>query len=264
MVNKATRVVNSALFDEFSKYFALSLAVSDEERAAVYGVRYSVYCEEFGYEPVQAFQDSQERDEYDARAIHCLVTHRETETPAGCVRLVLATPDQALPLESHCEGSLYPDAMASFEGERDRMCEISRLAVDGVFRRRHGEGATRFGACEHFSFHQREKRTFPLIAVALFIASSATADLLGRKHCFAIMEPFLPTILRRTGVNFQRIGDDFDFRGKRAAYYADMGRLIADAPDELRSCVYAVREQFEGPLSQLDVGLVASGSRLAA
>jgi N-acyl amino acid synthase of PEP-CTERM/exosortase system len=234
----------SSLFMDFASYFDLSLALTPEQRASVYQVRYHVYCEEFGYEPVESFRNGQETDDYDDKSIHCLVTHRATNRPAGCVRLVLVEGEDHMPMEDHAGESIDAAFMSRFSDQRNSICEISRLAVDGDFRRRRGERETRFGATETFQFAEREKRTFPLIAVSLFLASAAAADILGRKHLFAIMEPFLPTILRRTGVQFHRVGEDFDFRGVRAPYYANIEDLVRDAPDELRLCFEVVKQQF--------------------
>ena len=124
------------------------------------------------------------------------------------------------------------------------MAEISRLAVDGQFRRRRGENQTRFGNTDTMHFAAREKRTFSLLALSLFLAATAVADLLRRQHCVAIMEPFLPTILRRMGITVKRVGDDFEYRGVRAPYYLNIDDTIRSGADELRLCYEVVRSQF--------------------
>lgn len=234
----------SSLFMDFAQFFELSLALTDEQKADVYRVRYSVYCEEFGYEDPKAFLDEMETDAFDDQSIHCLVTHKSTGLPAGCVRLVTVEDSTRMPMEDHCEGSLDTEFFNHFESRRGSMAEISRLAVEGQFRRRRGEKATRFGDTDSLHFAAREKRTFSLIAVSLFLAASAAADLMRRKDCFAIMEPFLPTILRRTGVTVKRVGEDFDYKGVRAPYYLNIDEAIRNAPDELRLCYEVVRSQF--------------------
>jgi hypothetical protein len=93
-------------------------------------------------------------------------------------------------------------------------------------------------------FAAREKRTFSLIAVSLFLAAAAAADLMRRKDCFAIMEPFLPTILRRIGVTVERVGEDFEYKGVRAPYYLNIDEAIRSGPAELRLCYDVVRSQF--------------------
>lgn len=244
MSSPQIRAETSSLFMEFAQYFELSLALSEAERAAVYQVRYRVYCEEFGYEPLEAFLDGQESDEFDSHSVHCLVTHKATGRPAGCVRLVLVSDGDKLPMEEHSGDAIDHSFMRRFAQNRGSICEISRLAVDGDFRRRRGEKATQFGSHDSFLFNEDEQRTFPLIAVALFLASAAAADVLSRQHVFAIMERFLPKVLRRTGVEFQRVGEDFQFRGVRAPYYASLNDLVLNAPDELRMCFDVVKAQF--------------------
>ncbi|WOJ98261.1 PEP-CTERM/exosortase system-associated acyltransferase [Congregibacter brevis] len=234
----------SSMFLDFAKYFELSLALTDEQKANVFRVRYSVYCEEFGYEDAAAFKDGLERDAFDEQSIHCLIMHKASGTPAGCVRLVSPQESTQMPFEDHCKGALDQDFFGGFAHRRASMAEISRLAVDGQFRRRRGEKATRFGDAESLHFEAREKRTFSLIAVTLFLAATAVADLLRRKDCFAIMEPFLPTILRRMGVIVKRVGEDFEYKGIRAPYYLNIDEVVRDGPDDLRICYEVVRGQF--------------------
>jgi N-acyl amino acid synthase of PEP-CTERM/exosortase system len=234
----------SSLFMDFARYFEMSLAQTDEQKQAVYRVRYNVYCEEFGYEDAEAFKDGFETDAFDEQSIHCLVTHKPTGTPAGCVRLVTVDADTKMPMEQHCADALDAEFFRHMKNRRGYMAEISRLAVDGQFRRRRGEQESRFGNTSTLHFAAREQRTFSLIAVSLFLAASAVADLLRRTDCFAIMEPFLPVILKRTGVSVQRIGSDFDYKGTRAPYYLNIDEAVRSAPDELRLCYEVVRAQF--------------------
>ncbi|MFK7829073.1 MAG: PEP-CTERM/exosortase system-associated acyltransferase [Congregibacter sp.] len=244
MPDSAKRQGIAALFIDFAQYFELSLALTEEDKAAVYAIRYNVYCEEFGYEDPKFFEDGKEHDEFDGQSVHCLVTHKSTGVPAGCVRLVLAKDGEMMPFENHCRESVQPDVLARLASDRGTMAEISRLAVDGRFRRRRGEKSSRYGDPEAMRFDVLERRTFPLIAVSLFLAAAAVADLRQRPGCFAIMEPFLPAILSRTGVHVQRVGEDFDFRGTRAPYFLQIDEAIRDAPAELLMCFDAVRNQF--------------------
>ena len=260
MSSPKPKAETSSLFMDFAQYFELSLALTPAQRTAVYQVRYRVYCEEFGYEPIEAFLNRQETDEFDEQSMHCLVTHKQSGRPAGCVRLVLVDGDDRLPMELHSGNAIDAAFMRQFDKKRSSVTEISRLAVDGDFRRRRGEKATQFGAHDAFIFNDEERRTFPLIAVALFLASAAVADIMARRNIFAIMEPFLPKILLRTGVEFQRVGEDFEFRGVRAPYYACVDDLVRNAPDELRLCYNAVKAQFMDVLYP-DGDTVASPAR---
>lgn len=234
--------------EDFNKYFDMVPATTRQQRNQVYQIRYRVYCEEFGYEPTAKFSRQQEIDEYDCQSIHCLVTHRQSGMAAGCVRVVMVEGSDRMPMEEHAQGSIDQDFIGSFSDRRDSLCEISRLAVDGAFRRRRRERETRFGNVEVNAFSAWERRTFPLIALALIVGAGAVADLLNRRNCFAIMEPFLPLMLQRAGMGFRRVGSDFDYRGVRAPYYADINQLIAEASPERRLFFQAVRERFAAVL----------------
>ena len=74
------------LAEKFLTYFDVSFAATEAQRHDVLGIRYSVYCDEFGYEPAHLYPDHQERDEFDVNAVHALITHKTTATPATKTR----------------------------------------------------------------------------------------------------------------------------------------------------------------------------------
>ena len=136
------------LAENFLRYFDVAYAASARQKSEVFGIRYSVYCDEFQYEPAHLFPNHEETDEFDADSVHALITHKSSSTPAGCVRLVKPVGDAGeglLPFEKHCAHSLDEAYIASLGLDRASVCEISRLAVDGSFRRRAGEKVTRYG-----------------------------------------------------------------------------------------------------------------------
>ena len=162
-----------------------------------------------------------------------------------------------MPMEQFCGDALDADFFETFRNRRESITEVSRLAVDGDFRRRRGEKATRFGNTETMDFTAREQRTFSLISLSLFLASFAAADLLKRPHCFAIMEPFLPAILRRSRLEVKRVGQDFEHRGTRAPYYLDVGDAMSKSADELSACFDVLRQKFGSTM-------YPEGSRIAS
>jgi len=225
-MNTAAKVIEQekdSLTESFLQYFSIGLATTPEQKESVYKIRYRVYCDEFGYEPADRFPDKMEYDAYDNdAALHCLITHKSSGTPAGCVRLILATENDysdILPFEKACSESLDDELIRALNLDRKTVCEISRLAVDGTFRRRAGETETRFGEVDAMDFSHHEKRTFGLIAVAGFLATMALTDLTGRTNVFAMMEPFLPRLLGRSGIIYQKVGRDIEYHGLRAPYF---------------------------------------------
>ena len=80
-----------SLAEAFLNYFDIELVATQAERDRIGRLRYRVYCEEFGYEPAEAFPDGREVDRVDDHSMHCLVTHRGTGLAAGCVRMICAS-----------------------------------------------------------------------------------------------------------------------------------------------------------------------------
>ena len=246
--------------DDFPKYFSLVPAISDADREATFRIRYRVYCEEFGYEPADHFPRQMESDAFDDVAAHCLIIHRASEQPAGCVRICPGTVDGEscpLPLDKACTQSLDPVAMARFQVPRSQVCEASRFAVDGAFRRRSGETLTRFGEIAALDLTDVERRTFPALSVVLMLAGNAMAQLLQRPFMYAVMEPFLPRLLRRSGLIFHRMGKDMDYHGIRAVYISDTREFVDGMDSSLRD-LYA---WIIGELAPLAVAPVPGDAR---
>jgi len=209
------------LTESFRKYFSIEVADSSAMKQKIYHIRYRVYCKEFEYEAVENCPDEMETDEYDDQSLHCLITHKNSQIPAACVRLVPASiqgHDVSLPFEKYCGKSIDHHFIEQLALDRNTECEISRLAVDGIFRKRSGEEVTRFGAL-NTEFSTEERRTFLMIAVAAFLGATVLTELSGRTNVFAMMEPFLPRLLKRSGIIFQRAGEDIDYHGVRAPYF---------------------------------------------
>ena len=221
----------------FGEYFKVVLADTPELRDQVYGVRYDVYCKEFGYEPRERFPDGKERDEYDPISKHCLIIHKPSGMAAGCIRMVPADesdPSMQLPFEKHCGDSLDHALLGKLNLPRSSVCEISRLAVHTNFRRRAGESVSRYGDTDRLDFSSEEQRTLPYLAVSAYLAATAVTELSNRRNGFAMMEPFLPRLLGRVGIVFTRVGRDVHYRGLRAAYYSSTDAVLGGMHAELR------------------------------
>lgn len=230
---------SASLVEDFQRYFNLELATTPSQLENVYRIRYRVYCEEFRYESADAFPDQMESDEFDAVARHCLVMHKASGMPAGCARLVLADERQLMPMEKFCLSAIDADKIRAFDGKRETICEFSRLGVDGAFRRRMGERESRFGEISALDCSKREQRTFSLIAVATILSALAMSEIIGRRHCFAMMEPFLPRLLRRSGLIVQPAGREIEYHGARSPYYFETREIVSGMADELQE-FYAV------------------------
>ncbi|GAB5450569.1 MAG: hypothetical protein Hals2KO_08970 [Halioglobus sp.] len=236
------------LAENFLQYFEVKYAVSPAELSQVFGIRYRVYCKEFGYEDASAFPNEEEQDSFDSKSLHALILHKSSGLPAGCVRLVMPSGvggSDPLPFEENCADSLDSAAIDGLDLDRNTVCEISRLAVDTAFRRRVGEGTTRYGVVEGLDCSQQEQRSFALIAVTCFLAATALTEISGRTNVFAMMEPFLPRLLERSGIVFNRVGEDIDYHGLRAPYFITTQSALENMRPDLKELYCAVHDRIE-------------------
>lgn len=245
---------SDSLSELFWQHFYPTLAKRPEDRFAIHRIRYEVYCREFGYEKEEDCPGGLEVDAYDPWALHCLVRHRETGTPAGCVRLVLpAPPRQAdpLPFERFGGHSIENEELHPRSMPRHEVAEVSRLAVVARFRKRADESRTPIGNTDPLP----DSRHFPIIAIALSVASAALVGLSGRRYSYAMMEPRLARLLARSGLNFTRIGQLTDYHGFRAPYALSLEKALRELRPELRTLYGEIRDHFEPNLPEQLSGL---------
>lgn len=231
------------LLDAFMQYFSVEIADSESKQQEAYRIRYRVYCQEFKFESPTLFPDGLERDEYDSIARHCLIRHRKSGLAAGCIRLVPGS-HTLLPVEKHCMSRLDLPAVAAYLDNRAMLCELSRLAVDTTFRLRDSEGISRVGDVLSLDFSAQETRSFSLVAAALILAGVALTARDNRQHIFAVMEPFLPRLMDKIGIRFQKVGKDMDYHGLRAPYFITTQQMLTGMLPEYHQLYQWVRNSI--------------------
>jgi N-acyl amino acid synthase of PEP-CTERM/exosortase system len=242
---------NRRLSDSFLRYFAPEVASTPQALKEAFELRYQVYCEEFAYESAREFSERAEHDLFDSHSISFLVRHITSGHVAGCIRVVLAGEDQPLPLEAFCLHSIHPRYREILNSSRSHLCEYSRLAVSSDFRRRPRESLNRLGLPKD-EVTPEEERSFPLIAVAAFLGAFAVTELIGRNQVFAMMEPFLPRMLKRSGIEPETAGDAIDYHGTRSAYYI----TTQSAVENLNPDLLALYEAIKGTVAEQDMPVV--------
>jgi len=223
------------LLESFQQYFHIMLADTPALMEQVHRIRYEVFCQEFHFEREEDCPGGLEKDEYDAQSVHCLVIHKASTWPAGCVRLVNTLKDDPsvpLPIEKYCGASLYQGPQHPSRLPRESMCEISRLAVSPNFRRRKGESKSPLGNVEELRFDTEEARLFPLISFAVFIAILSLAVITRRQNGYAVMEPWLAQHLKPIGFSFEQIGEPTEYHGTRVAFHYTLERALRDRDRE--------------------------------
>jgi N-acyl amino acid synthase of PEP-CTERM/exosortase system len=215
-----------AIADYFSRYLKPNIAGSEAAKQQVYKLRHQVYCEELQYEATNLSQ--LELDEFDARAIHCVIQHLSSNTLAGTLRLIpTRSTDELLPIEKFCMQAITHPQLHPNNFLRHQVCEISRLAVPALFRKRQSDQfpGSATGAINELTFSIEELRYFPYIAISLYLSAIAICRKARCFHVFVMMEPRLARSLGFVGIHFTQLGPVIDYHGKRAAYYVDTREL---------------------------------------
>jgi N-acyl amino acid synthase of PEP-CTERM/exosortase system len=166
----------------YRKYFCIHAASTEALRDEVFRIRHEVYCEDLGFEAVRA--DGRERDDYDDQSVHCLLRSRnDPPAPVGCARLVLTREgdrDQPLPFERTCAASIDRSIIDPARLPRERIAEVSRLAVRAAYRRRKTD-------VDHRLIHDEDFRSdaqprFPYIPISLYLGAGGARRTPRHRH----------------------------------------------------------------------------------
>ncbi len=238
--------MDNSLVRNFSIYFRPRYAATRHQRHFSYTIRYQVYAEELGWEPLNKHR--LERDECDEYAHHCLLEHKRTGDIAGCVRLVIP-PDgdsQApLPFQLHDIDVISPSLVRNlFQGS---IGEISRLAVPSCFRRRANESGKPFILDNRnpTMFTTDERRNFPNISIGLYLSAIALVDLCELDRVLVVMEPRLQRHLKRYGLKFRQISSPFELRGERALFELPRNELTRHMNPQIQNLYEFIRNELE-------------------
>jgi N-acyl amino acid synthase of PEP-CTERM/exosortase system len=216
----------SSLGKGFSRYFTVAPATTPELEQQVYRIRHEVYCEELGFEARR--EDRLERDAFDAHSRHCILMTNQTYEPVGCTRLVLANPanpEALLPFERTCSDSLDRSIIDPAKLPRERIAEVSRLAVRAHYRRRRGE-STQPVPLDDSDFGTPAQPRFPYIPIGLYLGAIALALRSGVDTIFVLTEPRLAAHFAKLGVEIRQIGRPVEHRGFRVPSVLDVPRVI--------------------------------------
>jgi N-acyl amino acid synthase of PEP-CTERM/exosortase system len=210
--------LNRRLIDDFRELFGIVPANSRELLDDAYRLRFQVYCVERGFEDPAQYPDGRERDDDDARSMHCLLISRPTQMVLGTVRLILPQRGLTLPV-SRMIGSPRWRALAL---PAETTAEVSRFAIAKAGRRQ--------SECRDFSCVMGTpagaRRTLPLLSLGLIQAAVMMSLSRGITHVVAMMEPTLLRLLARVGVEFHAIGEPIDHHGLRQPSWALLRDVI--------------------------------------
>lgn len=229
----------------FSEYLQPIKATNSYIKEQSFNVRHQVYCEELNFEPLR--KNKLETDEFDDQSIHCVIQHRRSQLFAGTVRVVCsASEEELLPIEKYCRSSITNEELRPENFPRNKICEISRLAIPESFRRRKADdfkGAPT-GVINERVYSEKELRCFPFIAVGLYLSAANIVIKEGIEHVFVMMEPRLARSLRLVGINFVQLGPIVNYHGKRAPYYITPKALLESLSPGLKKLFYNIESDL--------------------
>ena len=235
----------ATLGDGYRQYFEMLPALEAERINDVHFIRHDVYARELGFEAVRP--DQRETDKYDRHAVHCLV--RTVNTPvrlAGCARVVLTDPldrQSPLPFEVYCKNSIDRSIIDPSKLPRDKIAEISRVAVMGEFRRRKGEQGHEAPVADQ-DFGDDKQPRFPYIPISLYFAAVQMAQRAGVEYLFTLTEPRLAQHFGKLGVNVITIGEAVEHRGLRVPSMLEASKIYGSLRSLVRPLWHAVEEQM--------------------
>jgi len=236
----------NVICSHFTQFFTFNVANTESLEHQAYKIRHQVYCEELAYEPIN--ENGLETDEFDTHSSYCLIKHSSSDLYAGTVRIVNSSVDneEILPIEKYCLDTITELDYAPSNFPRGEICEISRLAVPSIFRRRQIDkfpGAAT-GNFNEKTYSEQELRCFPFIAIGLYFSAASLALKLGKKHAYVMMEPRLARNMGFVGIKFKQIGPVVNYHGRRAPYYINADLLYGNLSKGFKTMLSRIQKNI--------------------
>jgi N-acyl amino acid synthase of PEP-CTERM/exosortase system len=232
--------------------FRFVVAESEGLKREIWRLRYRVYVEECGFERAEDHPGGFETDDYEPHSIH-LAALDQTDRVIGTVRLVLNS-EKGLPIEHAVQ--LGPSAP---KPPPDSTAEISRLAIDRVYRRRAEDGL--FGIESYIATSEGGilplngnsggsglgQRVRPVIVLGLYQVLYRLSKRLGLTHWYMITERKLWYALKRYHFVFHQIGDPIQYHGVRIPYLGVIDEIEAEVKRHVPQFFEATVSPLEEP-----------------
>jgi N-acyl amino acid synthase of PEP-CTERM/exosortase system len=198
----------------------------------VYRLRYKVYCEEWGFEKPEDHPGGLETDEYDPHSVHLGAFSQESGDLIGTIRLSLNS-ELGFPIEKHCIFSTDISWL-----NKDRVAEISRLAVSKEYRKRavdcliYNDGQLGSDPRELAKEIQEKRKQEFLIIMGLYTCMYMESASLGLTHWYAVMAKGLRILLRRMSIQLTPIGPEVEYHGLRVPYLGTIADILKNVSEE--------------------------------
>lgn len=239
--------------------FSLLLADTEPLREESFRLRYRVYVDEMAFERREDCPGGLERDRFDRRAIIVLLRHNASRRFIGCVRLIVADaddPTQPFPFEMAAADQFTRGSPAFRQTPRERIGEVSRLAVVHEFRRRRTDQEQGLYSVQDLACHEGDARHNIPPALGLVFAAAWLGIEIGLDAVFVMMEMRLARLLRTLGLDFRQVAEPVEYHGLRAPFEITRESLLGGMSPRLRPALELVREHVLA-LSRIEVPLAS-------
>lgn len=226
----------------FKQYFEIVPAFTEELKREAYRIRHSVYCEDLQFESMQP--DRFEIDEYDAHSLHLLIRNIQNNTFIGCTRIICPSLNNnnrhlPLPFEKICAQTLDRSIIDPEKLPRNRVAEISRLAVLSTFRRRKNEINNSISISKE-DFGDTPVPRFPYIPLGLYYGTVELARLHNIEILFMLTEERLASHFNKLGSKLEFIGAPVEHHGLRFPSMIIISHLLNNLKPIIRPLYQAV------------------------
>ncbi len=227
-----------------SRFLFRTIPKADPIINEVYRLRYKVYCEEWGFENPEDHPGGLETDEYDPYSVHLGAFSQENGQLIGTIRLIMNS-EHGFPIEKYCSFSSdisLPD--------RNKVAEISRLAVSKEFRKRavdrllYNDGQeAQVPREEYREIEEKRKQEFHII-MGLYICMYMESKKIGLTHWYAVMAKGLRILLKRMNIQFSPIGPEVEYHGLRVPYLGVIDDIITNVSSSRGEFMEEYREEI--------------------
>ena len=221
---QSASIGKSSLADHYFQWFSSAIADTPDLVKQAHRLRYDVYCEETGFEPIDENPGKQEIDEHDDHSVQAVLTHLPSDSVAGTLRIVLPVSGE--------RGAGLPARMASETLDqlsflpKDTTGEISRFTVARKFRMRQEDNLYPAIYGQESKSSTEPRRILPHITLGLLQTVFEITLRHNLTHLCAIIDPALLRLVRRLGLEFHPVGDLIEFHGWRQPIYCDNQEIL--------------------------------------
>jgi N-acyl amino acid synthase of PEP-CTERM/exosortase system len=197
--------------------FRFLIATSPEQIRELQQLRYRIYVEECGFERAEDHPEGREADPFDDCSVHLMAVDASGRA-VGTTRLVLNS-GAGLPIHHVLTEE------TDVPRHSTRVAEVSRLAVDPMFRRKTAPLGVPGGVRQFVGpgmENSRRSRSQSVITTGLIYLLLVASVRLGLTHWVMISEEKLWVMLKRLGIVFRPIGEAVEYHGRRIPYLASL------------------------------------------